>query len=312
MALLYFDDCFLEHDTGRHPERALRLERVMAHLEKIEVTKACRRMPVEAAPIENLHAVHTPEYVQHVRLFAEQGGGRIETDTVVSEKSFEAAIRASGAACDAVSQVMKGVDQSALCLSRPPGHHAIPKSAMGFCLFNNVAVAARYAIQKFDLRSVLIVDWDVHHGNGTQDMFYDDGQVGFLSIHRWPFYPGTGKADETGAAAGLGWTRNIPVEFGTKREEYFSEFTRGLEQIAEKTKPELVLISAGFDAHRLDPIGSLGLETHDFQPLTDHVLDVAQAHAQGRVVSLLEGGYNTDVLPDCVELHLKRLLAAND
>ena len=180
---------------------------------------------------------------------------------------------------------------------------------MGFCLFNHVAVAARAALAEHGLKRVLIVDFDVHHGNGTQDSFYDDEQVGFFSIHRYPFYPGSGAADETGAGPGLGYTCNVPVEFGTTRDAYHARYRAALEKFADKVKPELVLISAGFDAHRLDPIGSLGLEVEDFGVLTRVVLQIAKQHAQGRVVSLLEGGYNVDELPKCVAAHLDELLA---
>ena len=179
---------------------------------------------------------------------------------------------------------------------------------MGFCLFNNIAVAARVALDEHALDRVLVVDWDVHHGNGTQDMFYADGRVGFLSIHRWPFYPGTGDSDETGTGAGLGATVNLPTKFGTSREAYIQKFSAELEKLAARVRPQLVLVSAGFDSHRADPIGSLGLEIEDFTALTQIVNDVAAVHAGGRIVSLLEGGYNPPVLADCVEAHLRELI----
>jgi acetoin utilization deacetylase AcuC-like enzyme len=181
---------------------------------------------------------------------------------------------------------------------------------MGFCLFNNVAVAAQAALQEHQLERVLIVDWDVHHGNGTQETFWEDGRVGLLSIHRWPFYPGTGDTDETGTGRGLGWIANVPVQFGTPLAAYHDRFERGLTDLAAKVRPELVLISAGFDAHREDPIGSLELETEDFARLTKTVLAIANEYAQGRVVSLLEGGYNPARLAESVEVHLRGLLAS--
>ena len=179
---------------------------------------------------------------------------------------------------------------------------------MGFCLFNNIAIAARVAIEEHQLDRVLIVDWDVHHGNGTQDMFYADGRVGFFSSHRWPFYPGTGAPDETGVGAGLGATCNLPVTFGTPRATYLDEFRRHLENFAARMQPQLVLISAGFDSHRADPIGSLGLETEDFASLTKIVRDIADVHAGGRIVSILEGGYNVQALAESVETHLRGLI----
>jgi acetoin utilization deacetylase AcuC-like enzyme len=229
---------------------------------------------------------------------------------VVSAASFDVARFAAGAACDAVDRVLRGEDTTALCIARPPGHHALPDRAMGFCLFNNVAIAARVAIDEHGLDRVLVVDWDVHHGNGTQDIFYTDERVGFFSAHRWPFYPGTGASDETGSGQGLGITRNLPLEFGTTRETYRARFRRELESFAATVKPQLVLVSAGFDAHREDPIGSLGLEAEDFGELTRDVLDVAAVHAGGRVVSLLEGGYNPKRLAESVAEHLRGLLAS--
>ena len=182
---------------------------------------------------------------------------------------------------------------------------------MGFCLFNNVALAAQHAKRAHELTRVLVIDFDVHHGNGTQDIFYEDPGVLFYSIHRYGrgFYPGTGAATETGRGKGEGYTLNVPVTFGTPRKEYHDLFTRGLEKAAEKIKPELVLLSAGFDAHAKDPIGSLGLETEDFTTLTRRVLEVAKAHARGRLVSCLEGGYNVKTLGELVQVHLVELLA---
>ena len=179
---------------------------------------------------------------------------------------------------------------------------------MGFCLFNNVALGARAALDELGLERVLIVDWDVHHGNGTQEMFWDDGRVGFLSIHRWPFYPGTGAAEETGSGRALGWIANVPVPFGTSRRDYHAQFDRALEYLAAKVRPQLVLISAGFDAHREDPIGSLGLEVEDFARLTRSVLQTAESHADGKTVSVLEGGYHPQRLAESVGVHLAELL----
>jgi acetoin utilization deacetylase AcuC-like enzyme len=182
---------------------------------------------------------------------------------------------------------------------------------MGFCLINNIALAARHAVDAHGLTRILIVDWDVHHGNGTQDIFYEEPRVLFFSIHRYGhgFYPGTGAADETGRGPGLGYTLNAPIRYGTPRPAYHAHFTSALEKAADKIKPELVLVSAGFDAHRRDPIGSLGLETEDFGTLTQRVLEVARTHAGGRLVSCLEGGYDMDALADSVQAHLEALLA---
>jgi acetoin utilization deacetylase AcuC-like enzyme len=312
MTLLYLDERFLEHETGRHPERPERILQLIRHLERTGLDQRCRRPDWQPASLECLSRVHQPDYVRSVEQFVAAGGRKLEADTVVSPKSYDVARLAAGAVCDAVSRVLSGEDRRALCLVRPPGHHALADAAMGFCLFNNVAIGARLATSERDVDRVLIVDWDVHHGNGTQAAFWTDPRVAFLSIHRWPFYPGTGDRDETGSGPGLGTTVNLPIEFGTPRSDYLERFATSLERLADKVRPQLVLISAGFDAHRDDPIGSLELETEDFGALTRIVLDVADAHAEGRVVSVLEGGYNTSALAGSVELHLRELLAAEN
>jgi acetoin utilization deacetylase AcuC-like enzyme len=310
MTLLYTDPFFQEHETGHHPENAGRLRAILARLDHAGLLQNCRQGIYQPLPVEAVLRVHAPEVIQRVERLAQRGGGYLDADTVVSPSSYRVALAAAGTCAAAVDAVLRGEEKTALCLVRPPGHHATPDRSMGFCLFNNVALAARHARDRFQMNRVLIVDWDVHHGNGTQDIFYDDPNVFFYSIHRYGqgFYPGTGAADETGTGAGLGWTLNAPVRFGTTRPNYRGHFRNALEHAADRCKPELVLLSAGFDAHREDPIGSLGLEVEDFAELTTMVLDVAQTHASGRLVSCLEGGYNLDALAESVEAHLERLL----
>jgi acetoin utilization deacetylase AcuC-like enzyme len=310
MTLLYYDPRFLDHDTGAHPEQPQRLRSVMAALETNGLAATCSRPKWEPATRPQLERIHEPGHIDRIQAIAERGGGMIDADTVVSPESFDVARLAAGAATDAVSRVIRGEDKTALCIARPPGHHAVPQRAMGFCLFNNVAVAASAARHELGLDRVLIVDWDVHHGNGTQDVFYADGSVGFFSAHRWPFYPGTGDADETGTGDGLGATVNLPTIFGTPRDVYLDRFKSDLEGLASRIKPQLVLVSAGFDAHRADPIGSLSLEVEDFDELTRIVREIADVHAAGRIVSILEGGYNPPVLAECVSTHLRRLSTA--
>jgi acetoin utilization deacetylase AcuC-like enzyme len=308
MTLLYTDRLFQQHITGSHPEHPRRLVAIEARLDETGLRSRCTQPTWQPATLTQIERVHDPHYVEHLQRYAVAGGGRIEADTVVSERSYDVARLAAGAVCDAVGRVASGEDQTALCLVRPPGHHARPNDAMGFCLFDNVAIGAAAAIAEHQIGRVLIVDWDVHHGNGTQEIFWEDGRVGFLSIHRWPFYPGTGDSDETGSGRGLGMIVNVPLQFGTPLDEYHDRFERALADLAARTKPELVLISAGFDAHRQDPIGSLELEVEDFGRLTQTVLAIACQYSGGRVVSVLEGGYNPQRLAESVELHLAGLL----
>jgi acetoin utilization deacetylase AcuC-like enzyme len=308
MTLLYSGPCFLRHQTGDHPENPERLAGIDRRLQDSGLGTACVQPNWGPVSRERLLQVHAPLYVDWVRSFSEMGGGPLEPDTIAGRESYEVALLAAGAVCDAAERVFSGAERQALCLVRPPGHHALAHEAMGFCIFNNVAVAAKMALAELDVDRVLIVDWDIHHGNGTQAAFWEDPRVGFLSIHRWPFYPGTGAADECGAGDALGTTVNLPIEYGTPRREILAGFSAALESLAAKIRPQLVLVSSGFDAHRLDPIGDLGLETEDFVSMTEMVLGAAQAYACGRMVSVLEGGYNPPVLADCIQAHLATML----
>jgi len=310
LTILFTDPVFEQHDTGPHPENPGRLQAILGRLEETGLTARCvpgRFQPLTEAQI---YRVHDPRVAWLARQTAESGGGKLDADTVVSRQSYQVALSAAGACSAAVDDVLTGPDRTALCLVRPPGHHATPSRSMGFCLFNNIALAACYAKDAHGLARVLIVDWDVHHGNGTQDVFYDNPAVHFLSIHRYGggFYPGTGAADETGAGRGLGCTLNVPVRFGTSRKDYVAMFRNALEKAADLSKPELVLVSAGFDAHHEDPIGSLGLEVEDFGEMTRMVVEIAKTHAHDRVVSCLEGGYDLDALAQSVEAHLETFL----
>jgi len=311
VSLLYYDPIFLEHDTGEHPENASRLRAVIDRLQKSDLWRKLQQPTWQAAGRPQLIRVHSEQAIDSIREAAASGGGQIEQDTVVSDRSFDAACRASGAACDAVTRVLRGEAKTAMCLVRPPGHHALHSGPMGFCLFNHVAVAALHAIENHSLDRVMIVDWDVHHGNGTQATFWDDPRVAFLSMHRFPFYPGSGAADETGTGAGAGFTVNLPIEYGTPVKQQLSRFRHGVEKLADKIKPQLILISAGFDSHYKDPIGSLQLESEDFGTLTEIVQQTAALHCEGRLVSLLEGGYHPAALAESVEYHLRTLSAVS-
>ncbi len=310
MTLLYTDPLFLEHDTGLHPERADRLRSVTARLAETELLKKCNLRRCPEIDEQSVIDLHGERMLAAVKEMAAAGGGRLDPDTVVSRHSYAVGLAAAGTCVAAVDAVIAGDDTNALCLIRPPGHHATPRHSMGFCLFNNIALAAKHAQKKHGLNRILIVDWDVHHGNGTQDIFYDDGSVTFLSIHRYGdgFYPGTGNADETGTGKGLGAIRNVPVAYGTSRKEYLARFRNALHATADASKPDLILLSAGFDAHRRDSIGSLGLEVEDFAKMTKEILDVAKTHTRGRLVSCLEGGYDLAALAESVQAHLEGLL----
>jgi acetoin utilization deacetylase AcuC-like enzyme len=312
MTLLYTDPLFLKHETGKHPETPDRLRAITARLTKADLIKKCTAGTYKPLTEETVAKLHGAKMVHAVKTLAEHGGGRIDSDTVVCKESFAVGLAAAGACTAAVDLVLKGEETNALCLVRPPGHHATPTRSMGFCLFNNIALAATHAKTEHKLNKALIVDFDVHHGNGTQDIFYEDAQVMFFSIHRYGrgFYPGTGADDETGKGKGLGHILNAPIAFGTSRKDYHAAFKKALEKAADTIKPELVLVSAGFDAHAKDPIGSLGLEVEDFVTMTKQILDVAKTHAKGRLVSCLEGGYNLEVLAEAVQAHLECLLAA--
>jgi acetoin utilization deacetylase AcuC-like enzyme len=305
---LYTDRRMIEHRVpARHPERPERLQMVLRQLDRTGYMNTCRSGSVREATREELLRIHKPDYLHEVEQVEAQGGGRLDPDTWVFPHSGLAARLAAGAAIEAVSDVMSGKDRRALCLIRPPGHHARPGDGMGFCIFGNVALAAAEALARHHLKRVLIVDFDVHHGNGTQEIFYAEERVAFLSIHRYPFYPGTGAKDETGTGAALGHTRNIPLPHGTAPAKYHAAFRSGLHDLADKIKPELVLVSAGFDAHAEDPVGDLGLEVEDFETITKEIVGIAEAHAQGRILSVLEGGYNLPILAASVQAHLHAL-----
>ena len=307
MLTIYQDAAFERHETGRHPESPSRIRAIRERLTDARISQIGRAGLTRKATLEEIGRIHDAGYVRKLEQTAKAGGGRLDADTVMSPESFDVALLAAGTALAAVDDVLSGKSTRALALVRPPGHHALAAEAMGFCLFNNVAVAAEHARAAHGLDRVLIVDWDIHHGNGTQDIFYDDGQVVFFSSHRYPFYPGSGAKDETGTGTGLGAIFNLPCEFGITRSDFKKAFESRLTQAVKRARPQLILISAGFDAHREDPVGNLGLENEDFGELTGMICRIANSECKGRTVSLLEGGYNVQRLAECVELHAAAL-----
>ncbi len=307
---LVYSDIYLHHLTGDHPECPARLEAIVAHLQQSGLWETLRVFQPRAADVEDLLTVHTEEHVFRVERFCREGKRWLDPDTVVSPESFDVARAAVGGVFVAIDQVMLREVDRAMALVRPPGHHAGADRAAGFCLFNNVALGARYAQRRHGLGKVLIVDFDVHHGNGTQAIFEEDDSVFYFSMHRWPFYPGTGAADRKGTGRGKGFTFNLPLSAVTSRETTVSLFAQSLDDIAERFAPDIVLVSAGFDGYADDPIAGLGLAAGDFRAMTESIVALAQKACAGRVVSALEGGYNLKALGGCVEQHLKGLMEA--
>ncbi len=308
---LYHPDC-LKHDMGYgHPESPDRLRAILSRLEAGGLLDRLTKIDPVAASDNWITLIHEPAYVTSLKTRAPVGGRvSLDPDTSISAGSLSAAYLAVGAALAAVDAIMNGLVQNAFCAVRPPGHHAERDRAMGFCLFNNVAIAARYAQRRHGLARVLIVDWDVHHGNGTQQAFYEDPSVLFFSTHQYPYYPGTGRATDCGEGKGEGLTINVPMSPGQGDEDYREVFEQVLVPAADRFKPDFVLISAGFDAHRDDPLAGMALTEEGYGTLSRIVLGLARRHCQGRVLSCLEGGYNLQALSASVERHLLAMLEA--
>ena len=301
-------DC-LKHDTGvGHPESAARVSAILDALEQVGRTDAVERTLGRPATAGELSSCHPEEYTKLVQREIEGGAPVLSTgDTVVCSKSMSAALIAAGSAVLAVERIMAGSAKNAFCAVRPPGHHARPEQGMGFCVFNNIAVAARVAQRQHGIGKVLIVDWDVHHGNGTQDLFYRDPTVFYFSTHQHPWYPGTGRADECGAGKGRGTTLNCPFAAGAGSREIIGAFTDRLLPAADRFRPEFVMISAGFDSRAGDPLGHFLLSDDDFAQLTRMLMEIADEHAGGRVVSALEGGYSLTGLASSTAAHVRAL-----
>ncbi len=309
MATLIFThaDC-LAHDTGPgHPERVARLTRVLEVLNRDAFASLERREAPEATRAQ-LEYVHAPDYVERVlAAVPEAGYAALDPDTVISPGSGRAALRAAGAVCAGVDAVCAAPETRAFCPVRPPGHHAEPAAAMGFCLFNNIAIGAVHARRAHGLSRVAVVDFDVHHGNGTAAAFHDDAGLFYASVHQMPLYPGTGAPRETGVAHNL---VHVPLAPGSGGAELRAAFDDVILPALERFRPELLLVSAGFDGHRDDPLAQLELVAEDYGWATRRLVDVAVKYCDGRLVSVLEGGYNLDALADSVAAHLQALMAA--
>lgn len=303
--LLVHHPIFAEHIVpSGHPERPDRMGAIARALETPEFAGLGRAL-AEPAPFESITAAHPTSYVEMLRAATPESGlRRIDADTTVSPRSFDAAIHAAGAGCQAVDAVVEGAAANAFCVVRPPGHHAEIATAMGFCLFNSAAIAARHAQRKHGLGRVAVVDWDVHHGNGTQAIFWEDPSVLYASTHQMPLYPGTGSVSETGA----GNIVNAPLRPGDGGFQFRAAFESRVLPAVDRFEPELIVISAGFDAHRRDPLANLNLIEDDFAWATLQLMELADRHAGGRIVSMLEGGYDLEALAGSSAAHVRALM----
>jgi acetoin utilization deacetylase AcuC-like enzyme len=304
-AFISHSDCG-GHDTGwGHPEHVGRLRAITRALRQDpEFFHSVEHLEGRHASIEELELAHDPDYIRAVRQVAEQGGGRLDADTVTSRGSWEAATAGAGCVLLGVDLSITGVHPRSFSAVRPPGHHAVYDRAMGFCLFGNVAIAAHYARQKYGLERVLIVDWDVHHGNGTQALVQNEPAIHFVSMHQWPWYPGTGSSDDRGPHGSI-W--NIPMAAGLRREEYVDALEAGIDAATKGFVPELILVSAGFDSLAGDPLGGFTLEIEDFESLTRSLVARADSWCSGRLVSALEGGYAPERVAEASMRHLAAL-----
>ena len=306
---LFSHPACVQHDPGPgHPERPERLRAVLDHLRRSALWPHLTVLEASPAPRDVLERVHPPHYVDRIREACRQGPTALDPDTIAGPGSWEAAVRAAGAVTGAIDRVLEGSLAAGFCAVRPPGHHADIARAMGFCLFNNVAVGARHAQARHRLSRVLIVDWDVHHGNGTQAIFEEDPSVLYFSTHQFPYYPGTGAASERGRGRGEGFTLNVPLSSGSGDEALREAFEQVLAPRARAFRPELILISAGFDAHHADPLAGLAVTEEGYRTLTRIVRALAAETCQGRLVSVLEGGYQLAALAASVEAHVQALL----
>ncbi len=308
-AALLLDDVYAKHDTGEFAyENALRLRAVGRGLEESGLMMRLRRVEPRRAGLEWVETVHDSEYIETVKRDVASGARELSTGhTLICRDSLDVALWAVGGVLAGCDEVMAGKSRRVFCAVRPPGHHASAGRGMGFCIFNNAAVAARYVQKKYGLRRVLVVDWDLHHGNGTQDIFYRDGSVFYFSTHQWPWYPWTGAANEIGEGDGKGATLNVPLPAGSGDLEFLEAFEGKLRPAMDRFRPEFVLVSAGFDSRTGDPLGRFRVTDEGFAKLTAILTDISRDHAAGRLVSILEGGYSLEGLASAVSAHIRAL-----
>lgn len=309
---LVYDPIYLEHDTGQHVEHAARLAAIIGLLQDSGTLSKLTTIAPHPASVEELSRVHSPGYISYVESCAQRGGGWLDADTVVSPASYDVACYAAGGVIAAVDAIMKGEVESALALVRPPGHHALRWEAMGFCLFNNIAIAAKHAIDSYQLERILIADFDVHHGNGTEDAFYDDPHVLYFSTHQSPFYPGSGHVNEIGSGLGEGFTVNVPLPAWCGDEEYLRVFDEVLVPVARHFGPQLILVSAGYDPHWADQISLMQVSITGFGEMVRVLKRLADELCRGRIAFTLEGGYHLEALASSVRATFDVLLGSSE
>ena len=305
-----YDPFNLRHTLEGHPENYRRLESTWSLLQNDGILRDLIEVPSSPAPLDALLRVHTPQYVEQLQAMSARGGGRIDGDTYVNPASYEAALLAAGGLLNLTDFVLQGQADNGFALIRPPGHHALSEVGMGFCLLANVAIAARWAQDHYGIERVLIVDFDVHHGNGTQAIFYDDPSILFFSTHQYPYYPGTGAATELGTELAYGSTINIPFPALVGDQGYLEAFRRILAPAAREFRPQVILLSAGYDAHWLDPLANMHLSITGYAKLVEAVMALADELCGGKLIVTLEGGYHLDVLAHSV-LSTLRVLSGN-
>ncbi len=304
------DAQFLQHDTGLgHPESGARLSAVLTHIETQAWYETLVQIKARLADLGPILKIHESAYLRRAEAACRAGNSHLDSpDVSICTKSFDTALLAAGSAMQLADKVINKHVDNAFALIRPPGHHAEMSMAMGFCLFNNIAVLARYLQDTHGLDKIAIIDWDVHHGNGTQHLFEEDPSVLYISTHQYPFYPGTGSYAETGIGKGAGATLNCPMPAGATDQDYQTAFMRQILPTLDDFKPEFILISAGFDGHQADPLANINLSTDSFIWMTERIMEKANQHCNNRVISLLEGGYHLQALSLCVGKHLETLL----
>ncbi len=305
---LVYHPLYLQHDPGpNHPESPSRLLSIYELLEERKFLSRLTLISPRMASLEELTTVHDASYIKRIENFSKRGGGYLTLDTALSSKSYESACLAAGGILSAIDEISSFRTRMIFCLIRPPGHHALADQGMGFCLFNNLAIGAKYALEKYKISRILIIDWDVHHGNGIQEIFYSDPRVLYVSLHQYPLYPGTGSLDEVGLGEGEGFTINLPFPYHTGEQAYMRAFEEIISPVTDQFEPQLLMIAAGYDGHFADPLASLNLMVGSFAKMTAKVKKLAKMFCQGRLIFSLEGGYNLKALSHSVLATLNEL-----